>query len=483
MPSEEDDSRIASNKGWFTPARLLWLFCAMNMLVYMDRGVISSNGVNGARGDERSPGYGIQGDFELSLTQIGYLPAAFLVGLLVSSPIFAEASKHVNAFRLIALGLGVWTLSTAGCGISVGFWSLIICRMFVGVGEASFVALASPFIDDNAPPQSKTRWLATFYLCIPVGYALGYIFGGVVAGPLGWRAAFLLEAAAMAPFVAFCALAPPIHLRGMSKEADRSPAAVAADMKGPREWGTGLVGAVKEAASDLVTVCRHPVYVCTIGGQTLYTAFIGAIAYLGPKAGRDVFGISGETADLVFGAVTVLTGVFGTLAGGVLLDRMGSTMGNALTICAAGMAFGAVLIILAFGVTTSLLGFVPPFAAGQFAIFGIQAPNTAVVLWSVPARLRPFAMSLQVIVIHVLGDVPSPVILGWLQERLQNWRISIGISALLLLLGALVFYLGKYFSSREPDYRTLSEFEDAEAARDAEPETPLLRDADGASHM
>ncbi len=54
----------------------------------------------------------------------------------------------------------------------------------------------------------------------------------------------------------------------------------------------------------------------------------------------------------------------------------------------------------------------------------VQAPNTAVVLWSVPARLRPFAMSLQVIVIHVLGDVPSPVILGWLQERLQNWRCA-----------------------------------------------------------
>ena len=36
-----------------------------------------------------------------------------------------------------------------------------------------------------------------------------------MSGPLGWRAAFLLEAAAMVPFVLFCALAPPINLKGM----------------------------------------------------------------------------------------------------------------------------------------------------------------------------------------------------------------------------------------------------------------------------
>lgn len=62
-------------------------------------------------------------------------------------------------------------------------------------------------------------------------------------------------------------------------------------------------------------------------------------------------------------------------------------------------------------------------------------------------------------------------------------RISIGVSALLLVLGALVFYLGRYFSSREPDYRTLSESEESSAARDAEPGTPLLRDDDGASQL
>jgi nitrate/nitrite transporter NarK len=69
-------------------------------------------------------------------------------------------------------------------------------------------------------------------------------------------------------------------------------------------------------------------------------AFIGALAYMGPKAGRDVFSISGEMADLVFGAVTVVTGVFGTLVGGWLLDRMGATMSNGLLICSGGLLLG-----------------------------------------------------------------------------------------------------------------------------------------------
>lgn len=57
-----------------------------------------------------------QGDFGLSLFQDGLLPAAFMVGLLVSSPVFAEASKHYNAFRLIGTGLGVWTLAVRWAG-------------------------------------------------------------------------------------------------------------------------------------------------------------------------------------------------------------------------------------------------------------------------------------------------------------------------------------------------------------------------------
>ena len=38
--------------------------------------------------------------------------------------------------------------------------------------------------DDTAPPKSKAQWLATFYLCIPTGYAAGYLAGRYTLGGL-----------------------------------------------------------------------------------------------------------------------------------------------------------------------------------------------------------------------------------------------------------------------------------------------------------
>lgn len=37
--------------------------------------------------------------------------------------------------------------------------TLIITPRFVGVGEASFISLAAPFIDDNAPQEQVSVWI------------------------------------------------------------------------------------------------------------------------------------------------------------------------------------------------------------------------------------------------------------------------------------------------------------------------------------
>ena len=47
--------------------------------------------------------------------------------------------------------------------------------------------------------------------------------------------------------------------------------------------------------------------------------------------------------------------------------------------------------------------------------FLLAAPVNAVLLWSVPPDLRPFALSAAEASQHLLGDIPSPPALGWLQ--------------------------------------------------------------------
>lgn len=92
-------------------------------------------------------------------------------------------------------GLIVWVASCLLCGLSPSYYSLAVGRVLSGVGEASFQSVVPPFIDSNAPHESRGKWLAVFYLASPLGTALGYAWGGVLGSSvLTWRAAFLLEA-------------------------------------------------------------------------------------------------------------------------------------------------------------------------------------------------------------------------------------------------------------------------------------------------
>ncbi|KAI7739571.1 hypothetical protein M8C21_016148, partial [Ambrosia artemisiifolia] len=48
IPVENDSTdSLESSASWFTPKRLLVLFCVINLVTYLDRGVIASTGVNG----------------------------------------------------------------------------------------------------------------------------------------------------------------------------------------------------------------------------------------------------------------------------------------------------------------------------------------------------------------------------------------------------------------------------------------------------
>ena len=381
-----------------------------------------------------------------------------MVGLLISSPVFAEASKHAQAFRLIAYGLAIWAAAVAGCGLSLGFYTLLICRMVVGVGEASFVALAAPYVDDNAPQGSKTRWLAIFFLCIPCGFALGFLYGGLVASSLGWRAAFLIESLAAIPFIVLFFRAPAIDIKGTHEAGD---AAEREERAQGHHHGV-MVGRLEEAGRDVLQLLQRPVYVWVVAGMTFYTSVVSTLSFYGPQAATALFDMSPKSVDLTFGGVTVLTGVFGTLAGGVMLDKWGSTLRNGSLLCMLGLAIGAIMLILGFAFARTFAPFCVLFALGQCAMFATMAPGNAVALWAVPSGLRPLAMSMSVVAMHIFGDVPTPPLLGLLESKVQNWRISMSVLASLLAFGAAAYGGGVIAARHAVDFRTVAAVRDEE---------------------
>jgi hypothetical protein len=122
----------------------------------------------------------------------------------------------------------------------------------------------------------------------------------------------------MLPFVIFCLRAPPINLRGSgassssggSQQSRGRPHGSDGSSDSGRQPGPAarVRAAAAAVGADLALLGRHPVYLWTVAGMTVYTAVLGAFAFYGPRAGREVFGIAPERADLTFGAITVLTG-------------------------------------------------------------------------------------------------------------------------------------------------------------------------------
>ncbi|KAK7363029.1 hypothetical protein VNO77_05158 [Canavalia gladiata] len=481
-PSVEPDMSTKSSTilptSWFTPKRLLVIFCVINMLNYLDRGTIASNGVNGSRGTctkggTCKSGTGIQGDFNLNNFEDGVLSSAFMVGLLLASPIFASLAKSVNPFRLIGVGLSVWTLATLGCGFSFNFWSIAVCRMFVGVGEASFISLAAPFIDDNAPVAKKTAWLAIFFMCIPAGYAVGYVYGGLVGNHFGWRYAFWVEAILMFPFAIMGFVMKPLQLKGFTPVDSKKVLAVETVVSGVQdveasngkdepsslkaEFGdkslheppksksaTTILDHISRFLKDMKALLLDKVFVINVLGYIAYNFVIGAYSYWGPKAGYSIYHMT--NADMMFGGITVVGGILGTLAGGFILDFMSNTISNAFKLLSLATFIGGAFCFGAF-LFRNEYGFLALFAIGEMLVFATQAPVNYICLHCVKPSLRPLSMAVSTVAIHIFGDVPSAPLVGVVQDNIHNWRTTALILTSIFFPAAAIWFIGIFLHS------------------------------------
>ncbi|EQC42303.1 hypothetical protein SDRG_00042 [Saprolegnia diclina VS20] len=399
------------------------LFCVINMLNYVDRGIIP--------GAPTQFQYFIEATLHISVTQegfyLGLLASSFIASYAVFIVLFGYLSIFMKPFRLIAIGLFVWCIAMAMCGLAKTYQSfalLLAGRILSGIGESSFQCIAPPFIDDHAPPSTRTLWMGVFFTLTSAGTALGYAYGAVMSNSSwGWGWAYYLEALAMLPLAYICLVGiPPAYDQPANATAEHH-------LKLDEEQGKTLLQ--KEAESPRLSfwqesyeVMVHPVFLLSVLGSAAFTFSISGLGVFGPLflIGLGVFEHETE-ASMVFGALVVVSAVVGTPLGGYLLDlsshQVHATVRQyyALRQMFLLMAIGTGLAILAWYGLPSKMWFLSLVGLALIFLFATPSCTAIAVLLCVEPSRRPLAVAVNTLLIHALGDVPSPIILGWLKDK------------------------------------------------------------------
>ena len=339
----------------------------------------------------------------ISHTQAGWLWPAFMAVYMVAAPVFGAWGDRGSRTRPIALGVAVWSLATVLSGPARSYPQLFASRALVGIGEAAYAAIAPALLADYFPANARGRIYAVLNMALPVGAALGYVLGGLIGHHYGWRAAFFL-CGAPGMLLAVVMLVLPDPPRG----AQDAPAGV--PRRGPEPAGSG-VGA---AATVYLSLLRRTPYMLLVLGFAAYTFALGGLGFWMPTFLQEVRGVPADEATAGFGAIVIVTGFFGTLVGGLLGDyclkrsRQGYLWFSAVTTLAA-----APVALLALTSSAPHI-FYPAIVIAELLCFMSTGPNNAAIANMVSPLERASAMALSIFAIHLLGDVPSPPLIGHL---------------------------------------------------------------------
>ncbi len=360
---------------------------------------------------------------------IGSLAMAFMVAYMTLAPLFGWLAERTSRWLLVGIGVILWSLASGASGLAWTFSLLFLTRCFVGVGEAAYGPVAPTMIADLYPIKRRGSVLAWFYMAIPVGSALGYVLGGIVAQVTGdWRWAFYL-------------VVPPGLLLGLRcfwmKEPPRGRADLAVALP-PRRAGW----------RDYLTLLKTPSYVLNTLGMTAMTFAVGGIAFWMPDYIHEYRGEPNlGRVNLIFGIIVVVSGLSATLLGGFAGDKLRPKFPGSYFLVS------GVVMLLGFPLTLGVL--YTPFPAAWvfvflacFCLFFNTGPTNTILANVTHPSIRATGFALNIFVIHALGDAVSPLIIGAIADR-YSLQVGFLVVSGMILLSGILWLAGTRYLARD----------------------------------
>jgi len=148
-----------------------------------------------------------------------------------------------------------------------------------------------------------------------------------------------------------------------------------------------------------------------------------------------------EQAAVQLGAVLAVTGLVGTLVGGWVGDWLLTRTRRAYLWVSAVSTLLAVPVAWVALSSPDRAVYWPALIAAELLVFACTGPVNSAVVSYVPAASRAAAMALCILTIHVIGDVPSPFLIGALSDA-TNLQHAVMMIPVALAIGGLIWLRG-----------------------------------------
>jgi len=388
----------------------------------------------------------IRQTFDISDTQFSLLAGlAFAIFYAVMGLPLARVADSRSRRALIGIGIAVWSVMTALCGLAKGFWMLFAARVGVGVGEATLGPAAFSLITDYFPRRQLARALSVYMCGVAVGSGLAYMIGGAVVTlvadlpevvlPLvgsvhGWQLTFLL--------VGLPGLAIALLMLTVREPPRRGVLTVA---------GGGTPGIPLREVARFVWQ-RRGGYGAHMLGVSTFVMVVYAFNLWGPTYLIRVFGLTAGEAGWTFGLVMLVAGMAGLLVAGFIADawmRRGQSDAYIRTILLSMALMAPFAIGLAFA-TELAWGVAMLFMAVFFSAFQGGISGGALQLMT-PNQMRGQVMAIYLLFANLIGLGLGPTVVASITDYVFGDDRAIGKSlaltaALLCPLGAAILFLG-----------------------------------------
>ncbi|MCS6493187.1 MFS transporter [Burkholderia thailandensis] len=384
----------------------------------------------------------IKRDLQLTDTQFSLLNgfAFSLFYAFMGMPIAYLADRYPRP-RIIAVGIALWSVATAACGLSRHFLHMFVARMSVGVGEAALSPGTYSMLADYFPKEKLGRAVAVYSLGSFIGGGVAFLVGGYVIALLKHARAFTL------PLVgAVHAWQVTFLIVGMPGLAVALLFALTVRDPQRKELARDRSGVVMRlsCADALRFVGKHrATFFCHYAGFSFYAMALYCLLSWTPAFYIRHFGLTPVEAGYTLGAVLLVANTAGVFCGGWLNDwllRRGHTDApmragfiGALCMLAPAAAFTQVDHL---GASLTLL-----VVAMFFASFPMPT-STAAMQTLAPNQLRAQISALFLLVSNLIALGIGTTIVALITDKAYRSPLAVGSSMTIVNLAAAALATG-----------------------------------------